>query len=359
MPDLADLRPVLSHYPVLVDDRGARLRQPAVALALRPMAGGLINDTFALGDHHVLQRLHPIFRAEVNHDIAALVRPLRAAGVRVPNVVLADDGLPFVTLESDDSNLRGVWRLLTRLPGATLHRLADPGQARSAARLVARFHAALAPVTHDFAFTRPGAHDTDAHMTTLRRTLDAHSDHRLLDQVAPLATEILNRWRSLDAPEGLPLRIGHGDLKVSNLLFDDTGEANAIIDLDTMAWLSLDAEMGDALRSWCNRAEEHAPLAQLDVDLLAAAVQAYVAEARPWLQDVEIEALVPGLQRITLELSARFAADALTESYFGWNPSVAATRGEHNLLRAGNQLGLVRQVTAARATLDRVVASVR
>ena len=354
------LRPVLSRYPHLHDDAGQRLPMAPADLATQPLAGGLINDTFAVGDSHVLQRLHSIFRAEVNLDIAALVGPLRAAGLKVPNIMRADDGLPYVVLPAEESaDLAGVWRILTRLPGRTLHRLSGPAQAGSAARLVAGFHSALAHVQHDFAFTRPGAHDTAAHMATLTRAVDEHGAHRLHDRVAPLAAEILDHWRSLDVPTGLPLRIGHGDLKVSNLLFDPAGEATAVIDLDTMAWLTLDVEMGDALRSWCNRAEEHAPTARLDAEVLAAAVQAYVQQARPWLQDTEVAALVPGLLRISLELSARFTADALAENYFGWSPAVAPTRGEHNLLRASNQLALFRQVESARSTLDSAVAAAR
>lgn len=348
---MPDLRPILARYPCLHDDAGNRVQAPAVGLTVRPMVGGLINDTFAVGEHHVLQRLHPIFNANVNRDIAALVPRLRTAGVSVPDIARADDGEPFVTISAEDGHAHtppGVWRMLTRLPGRTLHRLADPAQAASAARLVARFHAALLPVAHDFAFSRPGAHDTAAHMAALQTALTAHAAHRLYDGVAALADALLSCWHQLPQAPALPHRIGHGDLKVSNLLFDDAGEARAIIDLDTMAWLGLDVELGDALRSWANRSEEHEAVARLDPELLRTAAQAYVGEARPWLTDDEADAIVPGMVRITLELTARFAADALNETYFGWSPDVAATRGEHNLLRARNQLALGQQVMALR-----------
>jgi hypothetical protein len=67
--------------------------------------------------------------------------------------------------------------------------------------------------------------------------------------------------------------------------------------------------------------------------------------------------LVAGTQTIYLELAARFAADALEERYFGWSPARYATRGEHNLARAGNQLAaaqdLAQQAAAATAILVR------
>ncbi len=41
-----------------------------------------------------------------------------------------------------------------------------------------------------------------------------------------------------------------------------------------------------------------------------------------------------------IELGARFCADALNESYFGWNPARFASRSEHNQVRAAGQLAL-------------------
>jgi hypothetical protein len=43
---------------------------------------------------------------------------------------------------------------------------------------------------------------------------------------------------------------------------------------------------------------------------------------------------------VALELCARFSADALRESYFGWDPTRYASRGEHNLARARGQWAL-------------------
>ena len=53
------------------------------------------------------------------------------------------------------------------------------GRRPSAAALLARFHGALATVEHTFAFTRPGAHDTDRHMQVLQQAVEAQTAHRL------------------------------------------------------------------------------------------------------------------------------------------------------------------------------------
>ena len=54
----------------------------------------------------------------------------------------------------------------------------------------------------------------------------------------------------------------------------------------------------------------------------------------------ERRALLLGPEWISLELAARFAADALRENYFGWDPTRFPSRGAHNLVRARGQWAL-------------------
>ena len=347
-----DLTPILAPFGQLLD---GGLTVPAASLPVARLSGGLINDTFALGQDHILQRLHHIFRAEVNLDIAALTPVLRDAGVPVPLLVRTADGAASVAIDDPDHPLQGTWRVLTRLTGQTLHRLENETQAHNAGQMVARFHTALRDHPHSFAFSRPGAHDTDAHLEKLARALTDHKGHRLHGAVLALALELQARWTAWGRVPKLPSRIIHGDLKVSNLLF--TGDdVVGVLDLDTMAQSSLDIELGDALRSWCNATTEDDPAPQFQTPVFAAAVAGYLAGAGAWLTGAERAALAPAVERICLELSARFAADALAESYFGWNPEKFATRGDHNLARARNQLGLARDVHAQMPTLQRLVA---
>jgi aminoglycoside phosphotransferase (APT) family kinase protein len=191
-------------------------------------------------------------------------------------------------------------------------------------------------------------------MQTLATAVAGGSHHRLHAEVAPLAAQIANAWNDFGTIPSLPLRIGHGDPKISNFLFDTGGRITGVIDLDTMAWTGVDIEIGDALRSWCNRASEDATHAEFDLDVARAGLQGYLAGA-PWLTPEERAALPDATQRICLELAARFAADALHESYFGWDPAVAPSRGEHNLLRARGQLALAHAARAARGSIEAIV----
>jgi Ser/Thr protein kinase RdoA (MazF antagonist) len=118
--------------------------------------------------------------------------------------------------------------------------------------MAGRFTRATHDLTHTFAFTRAGVHDTAAHLAKLER-LRAASDEVSLVEARALASEILSHASELPALDGLPLRIVHGDLKASNLLFaHERDEAVCLVDLDTMAHGTVATEMGDALRSWTN-----------------------------------------------------------------------------------------------------------
>ena len=318
---------------------------------VRVLSGGLINATWTVGDPAlaVLQRVNPIFGPEVHEDIEAVTSHLESRGLETPRLIRTDSGSLSATGPEG-----GCWRALTWIKGQTLHRLDGVSRASSAGAFVARWHRAVSDLEHDFVHRRLGVHDTRAHMGRLAGALVTQGSCRLFGEVEPLACEILGQWARWDGTLDLPERISHGDLKVSNLRFDMNGEALCLLDLDTMGRMSIDAELGDAWRSWCNPAGEDEASARFDLPLFESSVSAYLAHHQ--LTSEEREGLVPGVERIALELSARFAVDALEERYFGFDPEVAPTRGEHNLIRARGQLALACSVQAQRSQMEAIVA---
>lgn len=316
----------------------------------RPLDGGLINETYLIGDppQAVIQRLNTIFSPEVHHDIEAVTAHVAAKGLTTPRLVRTDAG----ALWHEDGE-GGVWRALTYVEGVTVHKLRDPALAAAAGALVARWHDATADLQHSFRSRRPLAHWTPHHMQVLEQALRDHTGHRLYAEVEPLAQSILSAWAAWSGPLDSPGRVSHGDLKISNLRFSAAGEGLCLLDLDTMGELPLEVELGDAWRSWCNPAAEYVTDAVFDLSLFEASASAYL-KARP-LSAEERERLPLGITRICLELSARFCADALNERYFGWSSAVAPTRGDHNLLRARGQHALAASATAQRGAISRIL----
>lgn len=318
---------------------------------IAPLGRGLINQTFLLttDDYRfVLQRLAPIFAAEINHNIAAVTRAVAAAGLPTPQLLPTREGRLWLDLGTG-----GVWRVQTFVTGHGFDKVQSPGQARSASELVASFHRAVDKLDHRFVGLREGVHDTPKHLARLREATSTHAKHPLFAQVAPLADAIFASFARLPSLPALPPRIGHGDLKLNNVLF--AGEqppaaerAVCLIDLDTVGPVLLAHELGDAWRSWCNLSGEDATLAKVDLEVMGASFEGYAATIGRRLSKDERLALLGGVEWISLELASRFAADALYESYFGWDPGHYPTRGQHNLVRARGQWALHEALVACR-----------
>lgn len=308
-----------------------------------PLTGGLINQTFCVtrGDAPiaVLQQMHPIFRGEVNLDIAALGAHIRQRDphVRIPDIIPTQRGPLWVTHEERP------WRALQWLDGTTIHRVEHAAQAQSAGALVGRFHRALDTFDHAYAFERPGVHDTARHLDNLRQQLanNAHASFPEAAEALALGRDILAAVQTLPTIEDLTLRHCHGDLKISNLLFSpsESHQAIALVDLDTIGRMPLAHELGDALRSWCNPRGEDADAVVFRADLFAAAMQGYQAEVAPLSLAVK-RSIVAGLVTICIELAARFCADVFADAYFGWDAAKFPSRRAHNLRRATRQLEL-------------------
>ncbi len=319
--------------------------------SIEPLGHGLINQTFLLATddgRFVLQRLSPIFAPEINHNIAAVTLALAKAGLPTPRLVPARDGRLWVDLGTG-----GVWRVQTFVAGRGFDKVQSAAQARSASELVARFHRAVEGVDHRFVGLREGVHDTAKHMARLREAVASHASHRLIADVSELAKAILACVQGLRPLPALPARIGHGDLKLNNVLFAGdcapaAEEAVCLIDLDTVGPVLLAHEIGDAWRSWCNLSGEDATTAKVDVAVMAASFEGYASAIGRDLTRDERLALLGGVEWISLELASRFAADALGESYFGWDPARYATRGEHNLVRARGQFALHQALVTSR-----------
>jgi Ser/Thr protein kinase RdoA (MazF antagonist) len=323
--------------------------------AFDAVAGSLVNRTWAVDrpPRFALQLVSAQFGDEVNHRIDRVAERLTASRIRTPHIVRTAGGA--LSLLGPEGRR---WRLLTWVPGRIRHVIASPEDAGSAGALVARFHDALYRAGAALKLPASGFHDTEARLAAMQDALGRAAGHPDEFELRHLGAEVLRRcdgWLGHRERQGLEPRPGHGDLKLSNVVFEPhANRARALIDLDTLGLYTLDAELGDALRSWCNTAGEDRAHPRFDLGIFSAAVTGY-CEASKTTTRAERDRIVFGFGRITLELAARFLTDAVDDSYFGWDPAVAPSRARHNLLRAAGQLELFRQIVGLRSDLESIV----
>ena len=299
----------------------------------------------------MLQRVNPIFPAEINRDIDAVTRHLAAKGLATPLLVPRRDGALW--LEHD-----GVWRVLTRVDGQCHDSLGSAAEARETGRVLADFHRAVSDLDHEFKNARLGVHDTARHLQNLRTALRELDAHRDIGAIRPLAERVLAAAAQLPELPRMRDRIVHGDPKISNVMFTPDGRrALCLIDLDTLARMPVVLELGDALRSWCNPTTEDATQARFVRPLYEAAVAGYADAARGFLEPEEWGAIPEGTVTITVELAARFCADALRESYFRWDERRYASASAHNQARTRGQLQVADSIAADMAALDNITES--
>lgn len=326
--------------------------------AIAPLAGGLINQTFCVRANGApiaaLQRLHPLFGADVNLDLEAVTAHVAARGMATPRLVRTLDGRAWT--EHDGQ----VWRATTWVDGESVHAVPSVDWARAGGELVGRFHRAVADLVYDYKFVRPGVHDVHKHLDALAQLAEQHAGDASFADAIELAREVADAARALpELPADLPRRHIHGDLKISNLLFRrDPLRGVALVDLDTLARSTLAFELGDAMRSWCNPHGEDAGRVHFELPLFAAAIGAFRGVADAIVTDVERRSIATGAETVPVGLAARFAADVFEDRYFGWDAARFPSRRAHNLIRARGQLALALSVRAERAQLlDVVLAS--
>lgn len=311
------------------------------------LTGGLINATYVIRQAGtpvaVVQRLHPVFGAQVNLDVEAVTAHLAARGLVTPRLVRTRDHRAWV------EHAGRVWRALSWVDGVTVHRVPDPAWAEAGGELVGRFHRAVADLRHDYAFTRAGVHDTAAHLARLAQHAATATGPAADAEATELAHEILDAAAELPVLPATPRRHCHGDLKISNLLFTTAPlRGRCLVDLDTVGLGTLAFELGDAMRSWCNPHGEDAGRITFELPIFAAAIRGFRAVAGALVTADERASIVLGLETVCFELAARFAVDVFRDDYFGWDATRFPSRRAHNLVRARGQLALGHAIRAAR-----------
>lgn len=340
---------------------------PPDTYTLTQLTSGHINTTWKLSGQHnayIVQQLHTIFDPRVCLDANTIAEAISHT-IHMPRYLLTTANTLWHT---DEHGV--IWRLMTYLPYAMLDTLESSQQAYSAGHLVGTYHAAVHNQRIQLQAPDLHLHDPLQREQQLQEALRTHHNHPFHDRVTALAKQLGPAHELAHMPQ----RLCHGDLKITNLLWDKT-QAKAIIDLDTFAYMPLAYELGDAFRSWCNPSNETVEGSRFDADLFLAGMtgcrdglrlgepnthRAHARTApgntptekpRTAFSTDELCSVLDGIDIITKELCMRFLADTLNESYFGWNHTRYPSAAAHNWDRAQSQWNLLQSFRSQKEIL--------
>jgi Ser/Thr protein kinase RdoA (MazF antagonist) len=344
---------------------------------LAPLGSGNVNDTYRVeaadGALYVLQRLNTaVFPrpelvmgniARVGEHLDGLATP-RLRGGRsweLPRLVPVRDG-GGDWLDKDGE----AWRLLTHIDDTVSHdTVQDAGHAREVGRALGRFHLLI----HDLpcgqlADTLEGFHVTPRYLAAYRELLERSGVDPTCEASRFCQTFVAEREELVPALEQareqgrLRERPIHGDPKVNNVLLDrHSGEAVALVDLDTVKPGLVQYDIGDCLRSGCNPAGEEAAdlnAVTFDLGLCRPMLGGYLELARPFLSQADLELIPTAVRLISFELGLRFFSDHLAGNrYF------KCRHPRHNLERALVQFRLVESIEAQEPEIQALVEELR
>lgn len=333
---------------------------PGAVTKVSPLGSGNVNDTFLVQTSRgafVLQRLNTaVFPApeQVMRNLQTLEahierkgRPLGGSRWEHPRLLAPATGGNDLWHRCPEGE---IWRCMSFIGNArSVDRIEDENQAYQLGLGLGRFHQLIgdlpAEELHD---TLEGFHITPRYLDQYRQALvrtraESSDDTDYCIAFIREREEFCSVLEQAKARGELQERPIHGDPKINNVMLDNvSGEAIALIDLDTVKPGLVHYDIGDCLRSCCNPAgEETTDLRGVRFDLvLAEAILRGYLEAAGSLLTASDRRFIPESARlISFELGLRFFTDHLNgDRYF------KVSQPGQNLRRARVQFALTQSI---------------
>ncbi|MBC8317740.1 MAG: aminoglycoside phosphotransferase family protein [Desulfobulbaceae bacterium] len=275
-----------------------------------------------------------------------------------PSVVLTKNGQSFLDLQD------GCWRALRYIDDTRILEKIDNLQvAQEVGHVLAGFHkmgqGVEASRLHD---TLPGFHVTPLYLHHYETVINAGVDTSLQGAGFAFCRDFIEKRKSIvtvleEAKElgKLAVQVIHGDPKLENILFDaGSDKAVALIDLDTVKPGLILYDLGDCLRSCCNRSGgeecDDPGCVSFDLSICRAVLEGYLAEGAGILSLFDYEYLYEAIRLIPFELGMRFFTD-----YLEGNVYFKVGNEEQNLKRALVQFHLVASIEEQEGDLRELV----
>jgi len=329
------------------------------------LTSGLINNTWKVtseGLEYIVQRInHEVFRKPI--EVAANIRMIDGYLKQHSASYLFVS--PVTNLHGEDifvDETHGYFRVFPYIKGSrTINTVSDPGQAFEASlhfgkftRLLSGFDARLLHITI------PDFHNLTLRYKQFDRALNNGNTTRikhsadLISQIEKYAG-IVDDYEKIRKNTRVKQRVTHHDTKISNILFDDRGKGLCVIDLDTVMPGYFISDVGDMIRTYLSPAnEEEKNFDKIEVrdDFFRAIVNGYLSSMGDELGGDEQELILYSGYFLVYMQAIRFLGD-----YFNNDIYYGAKYEDHNLVRAGNQLTLLKRLDEKSEVFHRIIAS--
>ena len=336
-----------------------------------PYGNGHINDTYcSVSAKYIIQRIN----TDVFQDADALMGNIERVTEFLKKKIIAEggdperetltvvktvDGKPYYKF--DDDNVFRVYLCIGQT--YTIESDKTPEDMYNAGKGFGKFQQMLADFdAESLNETIVDFHNTPKRVEALKQAIAEDRAGRA-DSVrveidfalknAEFSDIVVNGIKSGD----IPLRVTHNDTKINNILYDEqSGEAIAVIDLDTVMPGSMLYDFGDALRMGASTAAEdetNLDDVRFDKECFEAFARGYLAETKSVMSPMELELLPFSVTLLTYECGTRFLTDYLNgDVYFKIH------RENHNLDRARNQFKLVSEIAKIEDELKEIVRNI-
>ena len=319
---------------------------------LQLIGNGLINNTWSVnnkdeGEKFILQRINrSVFGnpEDIAFNIRLLANYLKQEH---PDYFFVST---LKTKSGQELAYEGeeVFRLFPFVKGShTLDTVQNPGQAYEASKQFGRFTCVTKGLDPSkLRITIPDFHHLSLRFQQFERALINGNKERIRQSrelILYLQQQINIAGKFEFEKSDLKMRVTHHDTKISNVLFDENDRGVCVIDLDTLMPGYFISDVGDMMRTYLSPAnEEEKDFSKIIIrpEFYKAIVDGYLSEMSQELTDFEKGYFHYAGKYMIYMQALRFLTDHINNDiYYG-------SRYEgHNLIRAGNQVTLLKRMT--------------